>query len=474
MEFPINDKCSYYFKQLCDIPHGSFNEKAISDYLVEFAKAHNLKYVQDDLYNVVMYKTASNGYENSAPLLIQAHMDMVCEANKATVHDFKTDPLKLDVRDGWLYANGTTLGADDGTGVAYMLTILDDDSLAHPALECVFTVQEEVGLIGAAHLDSSLISAKRMICLDGGGEVSTCISSAGGIQAISTFIAKNVDNTKDTYSLFVSGLTGGHSGGEIHKEKGNANKIAVRIIKHLLSNGIDLNIVTIDGGLKDNAIPRENEVVFTCNKDFSNQLDSIVKAIKTELEFSDNGLNVSVNKIARANKCFDDKSTNDLINYLFLMPNGMISKSMAIEGLTTTSLNLGIIKTNGNEVKITNSIRSAIASGKECLVEQIKTLASLFEIKVETSSAYPGWNYNPVSDLRDKFASVLKKLRNVELKCEATHGGNECGIFNSYGVEDIITFGPVAEFIHTPDERLNVESFIRSYEVLVQIVKECK
>lgn len=474
MEFDVKVKCAYYFNEIAKIPHGSYNEKRLSDYIVDFAIARNLDYKQDSMGNVIVYKPASGGYEDSEPLLIQAHMDMVCEANKGTDHNFREDSLDLYVEDGWLYARGTTLGADDGTGVAYMLSILDDNDLSHPKLECVFTVQEEVGLNGASHFDSGLIEAKRMICLDGGGEYSTCISSAGGIVATSTFEADVVDNDKQTYSLSVSGLSGGHSGGEIHKEKGNANKIAVRIIKEMMLKGIDINIVSINGGLKDNAIPRESEIVFVSDNDFMSVFNCTYAAIKKELEFCDDGFHAEITECDVAEKCFDSDESRRLIDYLYVLPNGFMARSMAIEGLTVLSLNLGIINSVDNKVIMISSIRSALNSGKNNMVNQIKTLASAYKMDIKTGAAYPGWNYCPVSKLREKLNEILLRMRNKELVCEATHGGNECGVFNSYGVEDIITYGPITQNVHTPDERLNVDSFIRSYEVLIELIKECK
>ena len=238
--------------------------------------------------------------------------------------------------------------------------------------------------------------------------------------------------------------------------------------------GVKLNIVAVNGGLKDNAIPRECDIVFTTDDDFVEAFAKTCADIKTELEFSDAGFGASITDVEQALMCFDDESTKKLIDFMYLLPNGFMNRSMVIEGLTTTSLNLGIVKTALNKVTITDSIRSAIGSGKDNLVNQIKTLADLFGVEVSLSGSYPGWNYVPVSELRDKLKEVLKKLRDVDLVCEATHGGNECGVFNSYGVEDIVTYGPITEFIHTPDERLNLESFYRSYENLVELIKECK
>lgn len=476
--FDLSKPHCRFFNELCMIPHGSYNEKQVSDYLVSFAEQRNLEYVKDSMNNVIIYKRASQGYEQAKPLLLQAHVDMVCEANKATVFDFEKDSLKLVVDGDWLKADGTTLGADDGTGVAYMLAILDDDQLPHPDLECCFTVQEEVGLFGALALDPSLFKARRMISLDGGGEVTTAISSAGGCIVESIIELKKKTNIDKTYRLFISGLSGGHSGGEIHKEKGNANKLAIRILKEMNLANVDFHLVSVNGGLKDNAIPRECEVIFTsdCSKDVMDQVLAVsVKKIKTELEFSDANFQCVVEEVEMASECMDEETSNRVLNFLFLLPNGFRHRSMAIEGLTLTSLNLGIIRTNENEMRITNSLRSAIESGIDHLIDIIFTLGSLFQVKCSTSARYPGWNYKAESAMREALDRVLAKNKGVNLTCIATHGGCECGVFASMSEEmDILTYGPVTEFIHTPDERLHLDSFDRSYRILTDLVAECK
>ncbi|MBQ8995108.1 MAG: beta-Ala-His dipeptidase [Oscillospiraceae bacterium] len=476
MEFDVTKPHCHYFYELTRIPHGSYNEKELSDWLVAFANERGLRSVQDEMGNVVIYKPASAGCENSAPLLLQAHMDMVCEANKGTDHDFEKDPLDLEVVDGWLTAKGTTLGADDGTGVAYMLSILDDPDLPHPPLECCFTVQEEIGLCGALNLKPEYFQSKRMVCLDGGGEVSTCTTSAGGTRVDSTFVGTVVSNSDPCYQISVGGLAGGHSGGEIHMEKGNSIVTAVRFLKEMMVAGVDVELVSINGGLKDNAIPRECDVVFASATDpelIRKAFCGTEASVREELEFSDSGFKASCEAVDVAEKKFDADSTARLVNYLYLAPNGFQHRSMAIPGLTVVSLNLGIIRTEGDTVKSTHSLRSALKSGIPDLVNKIRTLADLFGAEITLKAAYPGWNYSPVSDMRDKLAAVLKRVDNAELKCEATHGGNECGVFNSLGVEDIITYGPIAQFIHTPDERLDLASFDRSFAVLTELVKEC-
>ncbi|MFI3284113.1 MAG: M20/M25/M40 family metallo-hydrolase, partial [Erysipelotrichaceae bacterium] len=262
MKFDISKPHCYYFNEICKIPHGSYNEKALSDYIVQFAKDLGLKWKQDEMWNVIVYKDKNGDYSDES-LILQAHIDMVCEKNKSTVHDFEKDPIKLYVdEEGWLHADGTTLGADDGHGCAYMMAILADKEMKHPALECVFTVQEEVGLCGSMIIKKEDLKSNRMVSLDGGGEVTTSLCSAAGarVKLIKTIETKV--NTKPAYTLSVLGLLGGHSGGEIHKEKGNSNKLLVRILMELKLAGCDVELGFIEGGLKANAIPREATCIF--------------------------------------------------------------------------------------------------------------------------------------------------------------------------------------------------------------------
>ena len=285
-----------YFEEISKIPHGSFHEEKIADYVENFAKEHNFKYVRDDMNNVIIYKDATPGYENHDTVMLQAHMDMVCEKNKDVDFDFETDALNLYVEDGWLKAKGTTLGADDGFGVSYMLAILSDDTLKHPNLECVFTVQEEVGLLGSINLKKEYFNAKKMIGLDGGGEISTCTTTSGGRYAYVDKTCTFEEVNKPTYKLIVKGLDGGHSGACIDQEKGNSIKILFRVLQTLK----DLQIVSVNGGLKENAIPREAEATFV--SDIKPNIDSIVKDLKTEFEFSDSKLDIQLEETEKATK----------------------------------------------------------------------------------------------------------------------------------------------------------------------------
>lgn len=478
MQFDLSKRYCYYFNEISKIPHGSRNEKGISDFIVNFAKEHNLTYKQDEVYNVIIEKPASSGYEDSEPIILQAHIDMVNEKNKTSNHDFDKDPLDLYVdENGWLHAKGTTLGADDGKGVAYMLAILEDDSLAHPFLQCYFTSMEEIGLLGAVNLKAEDVKANKMINLDGGGEFVTTTSSAGGANV---FVTKEVhfeDNTDATYQLEVRGLLGGHSGTLIHTEKGNANIIATRILKELELKGFDVTLVSFNGGLKDNAIPREADVVFTSTTPFEELEKEATKSIAgiwKELEFSDAGFNAKIIPIETANKKFNKEDSECCLNYAYLTPNGFQHKSMAIEGLTQSSTNLGVITNDDHSVLFDHLIRSSIDASTFDLLYKMETLANLFGMTVEANTNIKAWSFEAVSPMRDLYRKILKD-RGLELKEVAIHGGLETGVFKGLNPKlDIITMGAISEGAHTPDEKLDLASFDRTYTILCDFLKESK
>ncbi len=465
---------NFYFEEIAKIPHGSYHEEGISNYLVAFAKEHQLKYYQDEMFNVIIFKEASIGYEDHEPIILQGHMDMVCEKNKDSNHDFENDPLSLYVEDHYLHANGTTLGADDGCGVCYMLALLSDENLKHPPLECIFTVQEEVGLFGAFGLDVSSLKGKRMIGLDGGPEGEICTSSSGGNDL---FIHKPISfmlNESPVYRLEIKGLLGGHSGESINKSRGNSNKIAARILYHLLKDGLDVRLVKIDGGLKSNAIPRECEVIFASDTDYdilNQHIDCYVKDIKNELLVSDPNLIVKLQQ-DDAKTCMNSVESEAIICMMYLIPNGKLDESQTIPGLTTLSLNMGIVRTNENSLTIDISMRSPVSSARNELCLQIEQICLLYNAYIDVSNPYPGWDYNPHSKLREAFKTYYLKHTGQKLREVATHGGLETGVWADKIPDiDIITFGPNMSGIHTPDETLDLDSYQRCYEMLYGFIE---
>lgn len=475
MEFDLSKRQNYWFNEISRIPRGSRNEKAVSDFVVSFAKEHGLSCKQDHVWNVIVDKPASPGCEDAPVLMMQAHMDVVCEKNKDTVHDFTKDPLDLYVdEEGWLHARGTTLGSDDGYGCAYMLAVLEDDSLKHPALQCIFTTMEEIGLLGAFELKKEDLHGRRLINLDGGGVNNTCVSSAGGARAQITAEIEYEENTDPVWVLGVRGLQGGHSGGCIHLERGNSNILAARILKEAQLKGLDIRLVSFTGGLKFNAIPREADVVFASSSPYEKLMESFRKSeaeICEELRGSDSFF-ITVEESASDKKIVRSVSDN-VLNYLFLMPNGFQHKSMTVKDLTASSLNVGAVVTEDGKIIMEDLIRSAIASHTDVLIEHLQTLGQLLNISVNIHDRYYGWAFREESPLRSKLESVLN-AHGLNMECHAAHGGLECGVFAGMDKEmDIITFGPIATGEHTPDEKLNLESFDFCYGLLRELISSC-
>lgn len=462
-----------YFEEICAVPHGSSNEKPLSDYIVRFAQEHGLRYKQYPNFNVIVYKPASKGYEDKSPIMLQAHIDMVCEKAAGVEHNFKTDPLELYIENGFLHAKGTTLGADDGVGVAYMLSFLHDDSLPHPPLECVFTVQEEVGLIGSRDLDYSAISSRRMIGLDEMGG-STCYVSACGSQHM--FLERSYEIEKisqPAFRLTVSGLIGGHSGVCINKERGNAIKIAARAL-YLLRTRFGIRIGAVSGGGKDNVIPTDCEAVFTTNADYgevSAYAEQLNAMFGTELEFSDAGVKVAVEK-AKCKTVLTEKDSDSFIDFAYLLPDGFRHRSMKIEHLTTVSENLANLQLHESRAKVRYFVRSELDSYLDQMAEEVKLLCGIFGYELDLENRAPGWKFEENSEMRRAVSEAYHAITGGELKPIAEHGGLELG-YISGGLPgiDIATIGPYCDGYHTPNERLDLKSFRDTYEVLKYTLK---
>ena len=478
MEFLLTNRARYYFRQISDIPRASRNEKAVSDYIAAFAKKHVLNYIQDEVHNIIVNKPASKGYEDALPVILQAHTDMVCEKNKGVEHDFDKDPLDLYVdEEGFLHARGTTLGADDGYGVAYMLAILEDETLKHPALQCAFTSMEEIGLLGAQKLQKEDFYGKRYVNLDAGGEDQTSVSSSGGTR---TKITRNVDLQNDDNNaciIRIRGLKGGHSAGMIHLERGNAIQIAVRCLYHLMKMSDDIRLSDISGGDKINAIPRECDITFTSSKDFE-ELKScaqeIFDQIAKELQYSDAGFKASIDISERQGRSLSTAETKKIIEFLYVLPNGLQHSSMAIPGLSVASLNLGAAAIEEGVLRINHLIRSAAASHGDQLIAQLRILSESFGFDFEVISRYYGWNYEKDSPFRSILKEVLKE-KGIEMKEHASHGGLECGVFKGMIPDlDLISYGPISYGAHSPEEKMDLASFDRCYDTLVKVLEKAK
>ena len=470
-----------YFEDITQIPRGSGNEKAISDYLVKFAKDLDLEVIQDQANNVIIRKSASKGYENSKGVIIQGHMDMVCEKNKETEHDFEKDPLKLRIVGDNIYATGTTLGADNGIAIAYGMAILAGD-YEHPALELLVTTDEEVGMSGAIALDGKNIKGRTLLNVDSEVEGEFLVSCAGGAR---NTIRVDVDWTqtpedKVTYELRIKGLRGGHSGMEINKERGNSNKLMGRLLNEI-SKEVEFDIALINGGSKNNAIPREAETLVVLDEKDVAKVNEIVlkveKEIKAELRVQDSNVVVEMElEEAMPLEVFSKETMKKVIMALQLIPNGVEVMSMDMEGLVQTSTNLGVVTTTNEAVSFDSATRSSVDSQKWAFIDKIQNVADAIGAKLEVSSSYPSWEYNPESEVREIAKKVYKDMTGIEAKLVAIHAGVECGLLSEKVEEglDMISFGPNMADVHTPDEHLSISSTKNVWDFLVALLKALK
>ncbi|MCR5734460.1 MAG: aminoacyl-histidine dipeptidase [Lachnospiraceae bacterium] len=465
------------FEEIAAIPHGSRNTKKISDYLKDFAKEKGLKCIQDVSDNIIIFKDAYPGYEDSEPVILQAHMDMVCEKTDGTDIDFEKDGLKLVVSDGTLSAEGTTLGGDDGIGVAYILAILSADDIKHPPIEAVITSDEEIGMLGAAALDVSPLSAKRMINIDSEEEgIFTC-GCAGGITADCRLPVKKCDVNGTLLEIELKDFTGGHSGEEINKGRANPNQIMGRL---LYSAGDGINILSVEGGLKDNAIPRSCKArIVTDEKnkeELANRIEGLFSQIRKEYEITDPSIRCEIKKGGSYNgKAFDKSSTKDCVRLLYTLPGGVIRMSPVIKGLVQTSLNMGILKTSEDEVIFGYSIRSSVTSEKTDLCRRLDCIFGSAGGYIDYSGDYPAWEYREDSPLRDIMTESYASVTGREACVNVIHAGLECGIFAGKIPDiDCVSIGPDLKDIHTPQERLDISSAQRMWRLLLEVLKRLK
>ena len=473
-----------YFEEICSIPHGSSNTKKISDYLVTFAREHDLRYIKDQSNNVIIFKDGTPGYEAAAPVMLQGHMDMVCEKGKDCNIDFERDGLELVLKDGIISANGTTLGGDDGIAVAYALAILDSSDIPHPPLEAVFTVDEEIGMLGAAAIDCSPLKSKIMLNLDSEDEGYLLVSCAGGVTAASHIPVSFIPAADKTLmSINISGLLGGHSGVEIDKNRANANILFGRIL-YTLNRKLSFNLVSIEGGLKDNAIVKTAVAVIAVNESDIQTVKDCVSHMedlfKHEYVVSDPDIKVAAeitdsSSEAAANDMMDNISTNRVIAALVNMPYGIQGMSSNIKGLVESSLNLGILKTTDTEVVLSYCVRSSIASRKQEMLDKITSLTELLSGYVALTGDYPAWEYRQDSPLRDLMKDIFTEQYGREPVIQALHAGVECGLFAGKIPDlDCVSFGPDMKDIHTTNESMDVESVKRTWEYTLEILKRLK
>ena len=467
----------YYFEELCKIPHGSGNTKQISDYLVSFAKEHGLEYVQDEMNNVVIYKPATEGYEDAPAVILQGHMDMVCEKRPDVDHDFTKDPLNISVKDGYVTANGTTLGGDDGIAVAYGLALLESKDLAHPALEVLITVDEEIGLLGAEGFDCSVLKGKRLINLDSEAEGSLWISCAGGLSGISTIPVQRVEAEGQKAAVKITGLMGGHSGAEIDKKRANANVLMGRFL-YSLQQETAYEIISLAGGQKDNAITREADAELLVEDINSVKAcaEKLQKGFREEYAGTDEGITVEITDLGVASaKVLHPTSREKVLFFLMEVPFGIQKMSGSIDGLVETSTNIGIVKLGEDEFLGSSSVRSSVEAAGAALSDKICYLTEFLGGEYTVQGAYPAWEYRKESQLRDQMVEVYEEMYGEKPNVVAIHAGLECGLFYKK-IEglDCVSLGPNMKDIHTSEEVLDIASTERVWKYLVKVLESLK
>lgn len=465
-----------YFEELCQIPHGSGNCKQISDYLVQFAKDHNLEWQQDEMFNVIMIKEASEGYEDVEPVILQGHMDMVAVKEPGCDIDLEKDPLRLRVEGDYISADGTTLGGDDGIAVAYALAILADDSMKHPRLEVIITTEEEVGMEGATALDPSICKGRKLLNIDSEEEGILLTSCAGGCRAHTEVPVEREDVSGVLYEIHFAKMLGGHSGTEIDKEHGNAIKFIGRALK-MLRQDVDFVIYQLAGGDKDNAIACDSYAQIVINDADSNKLEDtfkqIQKVFQSEYATKEPDMEISLEKKEEGTyKALTKKDSAKIADYLFVMPNGIQNMSVDIKGLVETSLNVGIMRLLDDKLTTDSAIRSSITSAKQALKEQVATICGLFGGEISYHGEYPGWQFNTDSEMRHSMIQLYEEMFGQTPKVEALHAGLECGIMcEKLPGLDCVSFGPNILDIHTTEERLSISSTKRMWDYIVKFLE---
>ena len=469
----------HYFEEICKIPHGSGNTRQISDYLVQFAKNHDLKYIQDEMNNVVIYKPGTAGYENAPTVIVQGHMDMVCEKRPDVEHDFTKDGLNLSVEGDYVSANGTTLGGDDGIAVAYGLALLESDTIAHPPLEVFITVDEEIGLLGAVGFDCSVLKGRRFINLDSEAEGSLWISCAGGLSGISHIPVTRLEAKGEKLTVKISGLMGGHSGAEIDKNRANANSLLGKFL-HGLDAKAGYELISVQGGQKDNAITRESIAELLTVKENVEAVKEYAASMQTawreEYTGTDEGITVTVTEEGEQDaKVLHPTSKEKVVFFLVNVPYGVQKMSGTIKGLVETSTNIGILKTSENEVLGSSSIRSSVETARDALSDKIEYLTEFLGGEYERQGVYPAWEYRKDSPLRDKMVEVYEEMYGQKPNVVAIHAGLECGLFykKMEGL-DCVSLGPDMKDIHTSEEVLSISSTERVWKYLVKVLGALK
>ena len=467
-----------YFSEILDIPRPSKKEEKIIEYLLNFAQEQKLEAFKDDAGNVLIRKPASKGMEDRASVILQSHVDMVCEKNSDVDHDFDADPINAVIDGEWVTAKGTTLGADDGIGIAAQLAILASPTIKHGPIECLFTVDEETGLTGAFELKPNFFKSQILLNLDSEDEGELFIGCAGGIDTVITFAfeTEKVPSDFEAFQIAVTGLKGGHSGDDIDKGLGNSIKIINRFLWKG-TNKYDLRISSIDGGNLRNAIPREAFATFVMHKDDVNSMKEMFEGflddVMSEYQTVEPKLSIKLKPAEMPQWVIDEPTQYDLLNALYACPHGVIAMSKQIPGLVETSTNLASIKIiQDNQILVTTSQRSSINSSRADIANMVESVFRLANANVVHTGGYPGWAPNTNSEILNITKKSYKNLFSVEPVVRAIHAGLECGLFlEKYPTLDMISFGPTIKGAHSPDERINIESTDKFWKLLLNVLE---
>lgn len=471
-----------YFEEMSQIPHGSGNTDEIKNYIVRFAEDHGLWYRTDKANNIIIKKLAAAGYEKAEPVILQGHIDMVCEKTAECSKDMTKEGLTIKTDGDWMYAEGTTLGADDGIAVAMALAVLDSEELGHPALECIFTSDEEIGMVGARELDLSDVTARKMINIDSEEEGIFTVSCAGGTNAVVNLPIEYCESTGAVLDITVDGLTGGHSGIMIVRERANSNELMGRILSEI-SKEHEISLVSINGGKVGNVICKKTEAKVFVSVDETAQIKEEIAAfeevLKHEFAATDPELKITAALAEEEENTISvmtEESFDRIITWLMTSPNGIQNMSAAAAGEVETSLNLGAVSTEKNEVKFTYAVRSSSASRKEMLMDKLWYLSGILAGSVSFDGDYPGWEYLRDSALRETAIKVFKEQYGHDPEILGIHAGLECGLIAEKIGEgfDAISIGPDLMDVHTPDEKMSIESAKRTFRLVCGILEACK
>lgn len=466
------------FDAITRVPRPSKKEGKIIDFLVDFAKKHHIEYKKDAIGNVVMRKPATPGMEERAAVILQSHMDMVCEKNSDVEFDFDNDPIRTRIDGEWVRAEGTTLGADCGIGMAAALAVMLDETVEHGPVEALFTVDEETGLTGAFELGEGMLTGKYLVNLDSEDEGEIFIGCAGGIDTIATF-HYTMEPSPKNYTFFrvdVSDLQGGHSGDDIDKGRVNSNKTVARLLWDGMQS-FELKLCYFNGGNLRNAIPREAYAIFGVparfKEEFVKRYNLFAADLEAEFRFREPNFKITLNEMPHVDEVLDSRTQSALVYSLVGVPNGVVAMSFAVPGLVETSTNLASVKfAEGNRIVVTSSQRSSVESAKTYVMQMVESVFALAGADVAHSDGYPGWMPDPQSKLLEVTVDAYKRLFGSEPKVRAIHAGLECGLFlEKYPDLEMVSFGPTLRGVHSPDERLEIATVPKFWDLLLEVLK---